>query len=148
MEKSGFIVKFYDGAYEDKNIEELCKAPVSAISGVSESDAVDLKKAFGIETVEDLATNKYVRLAQGINCLSECSEQILDTTFESKLYENLAKKPAATISGISDEDAVLLKKAFGIDNIKELAENKYVLIAQTTVSLAKMLQFLRAVGVV
>ena len=148
MEKPGFIVKFYDKAYENKNIEELCKAPVSAISGVSESDAADLKKAFGIETVEDLATNKYVRLAQGINCLSECSEQILDTAFESKLYENLAKKPAKAISGISDEDAALLKKAFGIDNIKELAENKYVLIAQTTVSLARMLQFLRAVGVV
>ena len=147
MERSGFIVKFYDKTYEDKSIEELCKAPVSAISGVSEPDAVDLKKAFGIKTVEDLATNKYVRLAQGINCLSECSEQIAEKTFESKLYENLAKKPVSAISGISDEDADLLKKAFGIDTIKEMAENKYVLIAQTTVAMASMLQFLRAAGV-
>ena len=147
MEKSGFIVKFYDKAYEDKSIEELCKAPVSAISGVSESDAVDLKKAFGIKTVEDLATNKYVRLAQGINSLSECSVQILDKTFESKLYENLAKKPVSAISRISDEDAALLKRVFGIDTIKEMAENKYVLIAQTTVAMASMLKFLRATGV-
>jgi predicted RecB family nuclease len=147
MEKSGFIVKFYDKAYEDKTIEELCKVPVSAISGVSESDAVDLKKAFGIETVEDLATNRYVRLAQGIDCLSECSEQVLDEAFESKVYENLAKKPVSTISGVSGEDAALLKRAFGIDNIRELAENKYVLIAQTTVAMASMLQFLRAAGV-
>jgi len=147
MEKSGFIVKFYDKAYEDKTIEELCEASVSAISGVSESDAVDLKKAFGIKTVEDLATNKYVKLAQGIDCLSECSEQIVDKTFESKVYENLAKKPVSAISGISQEDAALLKRAFGIDNIEELAENKYVLIAQTTVAMASMLQFLRAVGV-
>ena len=146
-EKPGFIVKFFDKAYEDKGIEELCKAPVSAISGVSESDAVDLKEAFGIETVEDLATNKYVRFAQGINCLSECSEQILDKTFEKKVYENLAEKPVSAIFGISDEDAALLKKAFGIDSIKEMAENKYVLIAQTTVAMASMLQFLRAVGV-
>jgi predicted RecB family nuclease len=147
MEKSGFIVKFYDKAYEDKTIEELCKAPVSAISGVSESDAADLKKAFGIKTVEDFATNKYVKLAQGINCLSECSEQILDKTFESKVYENLAMKRVSTISGISEEDAAILKKAFGIDNIKELAENNYVLIAQTTVVMASMLQFLRAAEV-
>ena len=147
MEKSGFIVKFYDKAYEDKSIEELCKAPVSAISGVSEPDAVDLKKAFGIKTVEDLATNKYVRLAQGINCLSECSEQIAEKTFESKLYENLAKKPVSAISGISDEDAALLKRIFGIDTIKETAENKHVLIAQTTVAMASMLQFLRVAGV-
>jgi predicted RecB family nuclease len=146
MEKSPFIVKFYDKAYEDKSLEELVKAPVSAISGVSESDAADLKKAFGIETVEDLATNKYVKLAHGINCLSECSEQIQDKTFESRIYEKQAKKPVSAISGISNEDATLLKKAFGIDNIKELAENKYVLIAQTTVAMASMLQFLKAMG--
>jgi len=146
MEKSGFIVKFYDKAYEDKSIEELVKAPVSAISGVSESDAADLKKAFGIETVEDFATNKYVMLAQGINCFSGCSGQVLDKAFESKEYEDLAKKPASAISGISEEDATLLKKAFGIDNIKELAENKYVAIAQTTVALASLVQLLRAVG--
>ncbi len=145
MEKSGFIVKFYDKAYENKSIEELCKAPVSAISGVSESDAADLKRAFGIETVADLGTNKYVLLAQGINCFSECSGQILDKAFESTEYENLAKKPVSAISGISEGDAVLLKKAFGIDNIKELAENKYVAIAQTTVAMASLLQFLRAV---
>ncbi len=142
MEKPGFIVKFYDKAYEDKSIVELAKASVAAISGVSESDAVDLKKAFGIETVEDLATNKYVILAQGINCFSECSGQILDRAFESKEYENLARKPVSAISGVSEEDAALLKKAFGINNIKELAENKYVAIAQTTVSLARVVQFL------
>ena len=147
MEKSGFIFKFYDKAYEDKSIEELCEAPVSAISGISESDAADLKKAFGIETVEDLATNKYVRLAQGINCFSECSGQVLEKTFESKVFANLARKPVSEISGISEEDAALLKRAFGIDNIMELAVNKYVLIAQTTVAMASMLQLLRAAGV-
>ncbi len=146
MEKPGFIVKFYDKAYEDKSIEELVTAPVAAISGVSESDAADLKKAFGIETVEDFATNKYVRLAQGINCFSRCSGQILDKEFESKEYEDLAGKPVSAISGVSEEDAVLLKEAFGIDSIKELAENKYVSIAQTTVALASLVDFLKALG--
>jgi len=147
MEKSGFIVKFYDKAYEDKNIEELVKAPVAAISGISETDALVLKAAFKIKTVKDLATNKYVRLAQGINSFSESSVQILDQKFESKVFENLAKKPVSAISGIHDENAALLKKIFGIDTIKELAENKYVLIAQTTVAMASMLQILRAAGI-
>lgn len=146
MEKPGFIVKFYDKAYEDKNIEELVTSPVAAISGVSESDAEDLKKAFRIETVEDLATNKYVKLAQGINCFSQCSAQILDKEFESKEYENLTTKPISAISGISEGDAVLMKRAFGIDNIKELAQNKYIAIAQTTVALADLVQFLKALG--
>ncbi len=146
MEKPGFIVKFYDKAYEDNSIEELVKAPVAAISGVSESDAEDLKEAFGIETVEDLATNKYVKIAQGVSCFSACSGQILDRNFESREYEDLAKKQVSAISGISEGDAALLKKAFGIDNIKELAENKYVAIAQATVALASLVKLLKAIG--
>ena len=139
MKMSEFIVKFYDKAYEKKTIMELTEAPVAAISGVSQSDAQDLEKAFGIKTVEDLATNKYVKLAQGISCFSQCSGEILDRAFESKEYENLGRKPVHAIAGVSEEDAVLLKKAFGIDNIVELAENKYVAVAQATVSIARML---------
>jgi len=37
--------------------------------------------------------------------------------------------PTSAIAGISAEDAQLLKTTFGIDTIKELAENKYVKIA-------------------
>ena len=146
MKNPGFIVKFYDKSYEDKGIEELIKAPVAAISGISESDAKDLEKAFGIKTVGDLATNKYVRIAQGIDCFSACSCVILDKGFESKEYEDLAKKPVSAISGVSEGDAVLLKKAFGIDNIKELAENKYVAIAQATLNLASLVQYLKDIG--
>jgi hypothetical protein len=148
VEEVGFIVKFYDKAYENKSIDELAKAPVAAISGVSESDAEDLYKAFYIKTVEDLAKNKYVRLAQGINCFSTCSGEILDKEFESKEFEDLTEKPVSAISGVSEGDTVLLKKAFGIDNIRELAENKYVTIAQTTVMLASLVQMLQDAGVI
>ncbi len=147
MEKFGFIVKFYDKAYEKKSVEELVKSPVAAISGISATDADDLKKAFGIVTVEDLATNKYVTFAQGINCLAEWSGEIEDATFNAEAYRKLAKKPVSAITGVSERDVDLLKKAFGIDSIKELAENKYVLIAQTTVAMASMLQILKAAGV-
>ena len=142
MEVSEFIVKFYIKDYEDKGIVELTQSPVCAISGVSEADAADLKKAFNIETVEDLAINKNLRLAQGINCFSECEGQVLDKAFESQEFKNLANKPVSAISGISENDAVLLDKAFGIKSIKDLAENKYVSIAQTTVAMASLCQFL------
>ena len=146
MEVSEFIVKFYIKVYEDKNLEELTQSPVCAISGVSESDAIDLKKAFNIETVEDLAANKYVRLAQGINAFSECEGEVLDKVFDSQEFQNLATKPVSAISGISEGDAVLLKKAFGINSIKDLAQNKYVSIAQTTVAMASLCQFLVILG--
>ncbi len=142
MSVSDFIVKFFDKKYERLSLEELCRAPVSAISGISESDAADLKKAFGIDTVEELATNKYVLLSQGVNCFSKSSGAILDKKFESSEFEGLRMKPVSAISGISESDAVLLKKAFGIETVQELAENKYVIIAQfitAVTSLAKIL---------
>jgi len=141
-EEVGFIAKFFDKAYEKKNILELVKAPVSALSGVSESDAKGLKMALGIKTVEDLMKNRYVLLAQGINFFSACTGEILDKKFESEEYKKLAEKPVSAISGISKSDAALLKKAFGIKTIKDLAENKYVKIAGATVTLAFLIQFL------
>jgi len=149
MEKSGFIARFYDKPYEKKEIDELCEAPISAISGISESDALVLKVAFGVKTVRDLAMNKYVKLAQGVRCFSEpeCSEQILDRRFDSRVCEVLAKKPISTIKGITEGNAALLKRTFGIDTVKELAENKYVLIAQTTVAMASMLNILKTARV-
>jgi len=141
-DEPGFITKFFDKEHETKTILELAKAPVDAISGVSATDAEDLKKAFGIVTVEDLATNKYVMLAQALNVFSENSDMILDKKFEAAEYKNLADKPVYAISGVSEADAALMKKAFGIDTIKQLAENKYVAIAQATISLAAVVVFL------
>ena len=58
-------------AWEDKTLEEIAKAPVSALQGVSESDAEHLLAAFNIKTVEDLGTNKYFLWAQAFAKLAE-----------------------------------------------------------------------------
>jgi antitoxin component HigA of HigAB toxin-antitoxin module len=65
------IAKILDKAYEDKAFSELAAAPVSALQGVSEGDAEHLKAAFGITTIRDLATNKFVLWAQAINVLAK-----------------------------------------------------------------------------
>ena len=58
-------------AWESKQLKEIAKAPVDALQGVSASDAQKLQEAFGIKTVEDLATNKFVLWAQAINTLAK-----------------------------------------------------------------------------
>lgn len=58
-------------AWEDKTLEEIAKAPVTALQGVSESDAEHLLAAFNIKTVEDLGTNKFFLWAQAFAKLSE-----------------------------------------------------------------------------
>jgi hypothetical protein len=58
-----------DKDYETMTPEELVKAPVAALQGVSAGDAEHLKAAFGIETIGDLGTNKFFRWAQAIVAL-------------------------------------------------------------------------------
>ena len=45
------INKFMDKAFETKSFKELAKAPVSALSGVSEKDADLPKQAFNVSTI-------------------------------------------------------------------------------------------------
>jgi hypothetical protein len=65
------IAKILDKAYEGKDFAELAASPVSALQGVSDGDAEHLKAAFGIVTIRDLATNKFVLWAQAINVLAK-----------------------------------------------------------------------------
>ena len=55
---------------------EVAIAPVSAISGVSEGDAADLKSSFHIETFRDFAANEYVCVAQTIVTLAFLEELV------------------------------------------------------------------------
>ena len=61
----------FDSEYESKSVEELAKAPVGALQGLSESDAQKLQEALGIKTVKDLGTNKYFLWAQAVAKLAE-----------------------------------------------------------------------------
>jgi len=135
-----YLLKSFDKEYEQNSLMELCKAPVSAISGVSQNDAASLKDAFGITTIEELATNKYVSMAQAINAFSRYAGKILDKEFNSAEFEELKKKPVSAISGVSDADATLLKNAFGINTVQDLAENKFIKIAQLVTLNARLFE--------
>ena len=65
------LAQLLDKDWEDKSLTEILKAPVSALQGVSESDADLLQKAFNIKTVGDLGKNKHFRAAQALSLLSE-----------------------------------------------------------------------------
>lgn len=66
------INKFLDKAYEEKMFfKDIADAPVSALSGVSDNDAEKLKDAFGVETIRDLAENKFFKRAAAITALAD-----------------------------------------------------------------------------
>jgi hypothetical protein len=62
--------KALDKAYEGMSLAEILDAPVSALAGVTDSDAEHLKAAFGIKTVRDLGSNKQFAVAGVLVALS------------------------------------------------------------------------------
>lgn len=61
----------------------------------------------------------------------------LDKAYETKPLQELVDAPVAAIQGVSESDAELLKKAFNVKTIKDLANLKYVKWAQAIVTLAE-----------
>ncbi|HEY3630149.1 MAG TPA: hypothetical protein VGL21_04585 [Jatrophihabitantaceae bacterium] len=57
------LAKGLDKAYEDKSLDEVLKAPPSALAGLTEKHDAALKDLFGIDTVAELGSNKYFALA-------------------------------------------------------------------------------------
>ena len=70
MAVSVVLDKALDKAYEGKSLTEILDAPVSALAGVSDSDAKHLAEAFNIKTVRDLGSNKYFAVAGVLVALS------------------------------------------------------------------------------
>ena len=71
MAVSADLSKYLDRAYEDKTLEEVLAAPVSALAGVTDSDGEHLQAAFGIKTVADLGKNKHFAAAQAMLALTK-----------------------------------------------------------------------------
>ncbi len=61
----------------------------------------------------------------------------LDKAYETKPLKELVDAPVAALQGVSEGDAELLKKAFNVKTIGDLANLKYVRWAQAIVALAE-----------
>ncbi|MEV0809166.1 hypothetical protein [Micromonospora sp. NPDC050200] len=64
------LTKLVDKAFQDKTLDELVDAPVSALAGVSDGGAKLLKEALGIVTIGDLGRNPYFRTASALVALT------------------------------------------------------------------------------
>lgn len=56
--------------YETRTLAEISRSPVSALEGLTPRHARLLEEAFGVRTVEDLASLRYVEIARAIAVLS------------------------------------------------------------------------------
>ena len=60
----------------------------------------------------------------------------VDKAYENKSFKELADSPVDALQGVSEGDAKLLKEAFNVKTIKDLANLKYVKWAQAIIVLA------------
>ncbi|HEV2930051.1 MAG TPA: hypothetical protein VGW74_15265, partial [Propionibacteriaceae bacterium] len=60
-----------DRRYEDAKPSELPDAPVDALRGLGKAGSEALRKAIGVKTIRDLATNQFVLAAQELLRLAE-----------------------------------------------------------------------------
>ena len=63
--------------------------------------------------------------------------KFFDRNYEQLEFSELAEAPIDAIAGISTSDAEALQKALNIRTVRDLAENKFVLIAQAVLALSK-----------
>jgi hypothetical protein len=59
----------------------------------------------------------------------------LDKAYEDKTVKEILDAPPSALAGVSENDAVLLKQAFGIDTVREFGSNKYFALAGVLVAL-------------
>lgn len=63
-------------------------------------------------------------------------EAKFDKAWHGKSFEELADAPISAIKGVTDADAELLSKAFGIKTVRDFGTNKFFLAAQAVANLA------------
>ncbi|KNY24958.1 hypothetical protein [Pseudobacteroides cellulosolvens] len=61
----------------------------------------------------------------------------VDKAYETKSLKELVNAPVDALKGVSENDAKLLKDAFNVKTIGDLAQLKYVKWAQAIVTLAE-----------
>lgn len=129
------IKEMVDKVWENKSLQEVRAAAVSALQGISERGEEVLKSVLKVSSVEDLANNKYVVNAQQIvSGTIENLKDAVDKAWESKPLNEIANAGLEALQGITPEGAEKLREILHIKTVKELAENKHVQNAQKIVN--------------
>jgi uncharacterized protein (TIGR02271 family) len=73
------LSRYVDKRYEGHDLTELPEAPVDALRGLGQSGAAALREALGVQTIRELADNKFVLWAQELVRLAEYPERLART---------------------------------------------------------------------
>ena len=102
----------------------------------AESDASGDYGTF-VETLPDgnISSQTARPTTEGEMSMADIS-QFVDKAYEQKEFNELADAPVDALQGLSEGDAEKLQQAFNVKTVRDLAENKFVRIAQAIVALS------------
>jgi hypothetical protein len=101
------IQTIVDDSFKSKSFRELVEAPISALRGVSPSDARVLSQAFGVNTIGELAELRFIKWANAIKTLADeetdTREQLAKETLLDEAVEMTfpASDPISVDAGIT-----------------------------------------------
>jgi uncharacterized protein (TIGR02271 family) len=88
-----------DRRYEDAKPSELPDAPVDALRGLGKAGSEALRKAIGVKTIRDLATNQFVLAAQELLGLAEGRVTVADSSTADTLVRSEEELKVGTERG-------------------------------------------------
>jgi uncharacterized protein (TIGR02271 family) len=88
--------EYLDRRYEDARPSELPDAPIDALRGLGKAGSEALRKAIGVKTIRDLATNQFVLAAQELLELAEGRVAVAGSGTEP-----VAGTVAGTVAGLA-----------------------------------------------
>jgi hypothetical protein len=136
-----------DKPYRHLSPYDLIKQRPDALKGVSEADSARMNAAFGINTLEDFATQKYFGWAQELVSLKmrpsdykkENFAEKLDKRHSNKDLAELLKSPPSVLNGVSDADSKNLQASFNTKTVEELGSLKFISWANIIYDMARNL---------
>ena len=137
-----------DKAYEKMSLKEILKQPLNVLQGLSERQANLVKEAFKISTIEQFCNLRFAKWAWSIKALEKYEnkkndkagslniDKAVDKAWQGKSLSEILNAPLSALQGLSERQAELLNKAFRIKTIKQLANQRFILIARAIYFLA------------
>jgi predicted RecB family nuclease len=101
------IQAIVDQSFHSKSFRELAEAPISALRGVSPSDARALSQAFGVNTIAELANLSFFKWASAIQTLAEVENDTPEQQAKETLLDDAvemtfpASDPISVDAGIT-----------------------------------------------
>jgi hypothetical protein len=130
-------------AYSGLTPAELAEAPVAALKGLSREKGRELKAAFNFESIRDMAAWPSVDRAASLVVLADTGADetrggAASGRRKSRLeaVRAVADGPLQRLDGVTRRQAKVLRDAFNIHTVRDLADNRFFRVARAIVALA------------